>query len=232
MNKTAIEWTDYTWNPVTGCLNNCEYCYARRIAERFNGTKAWPYGFRPTYHPERIDEPQKLRHPSKIFVCSMAELFGDWVEDRVIEDILYVAFNNPQHTFQFLTKSPQNLARWNPWPDNAWVGVSATNTYQFLKAVYGLNAVIAKVRYISFEPLHEYIPITGIINSLDWLIIGAETGNRHWKPPIEKVHEYANEIIKEAGRIGTPVFLKDNLQWPGGMRREWPKEASIAEVRA
>ena len=233
MNKTAIEWCDYTWNPVTGCLNNCEYCYARRIANRFQGTKAWPYGFEPTLHIGRFDEPGKLKKPSRIFVCSMGELFGSWL-DRAqlptpIPAILDVVKTNPQHTFQFLTKCPENLAKWNPWPDNTWVGVTATNTYQFLEAIYGLTMVEAKIRFISFEPLHEYIPVAGVINFLDEVIIGAETGNRKGKPPLEKVHECAREIIKAADSVGVPVFLKDNLQWPE-VRREWPGANTAKEA--
>ena len=82
MNKTKIEWTDYTWNSITGCEYNCFYCYARRIAMRFNGH------FKPTFHPDRITQPHKLKKPSKIFVCSMVDLFGDWIPDLWIEAVL------------------------------------------------------------------------------------------------------------------------------------------------
>ena len=239
MNKTKIEWCDYTWNPVTGCLNNCSYCYARKIAERFRGSKAFPNGFEPTFYPKRLREPYALQKPSKIFVCSMGELFGEWIVDRkgatplpehfapqlILEQVLGVAQSNPQHTFIFLTKCPQNLSRWNPWPDNAWVGVSATNADQFLEAICGLVMVKAKVRFISFEPLLEFIPVIGVVNFLDWLIIGAQT--QPYRPPRL---EWVLEIVEAADRAGIPVFLKDNIKPLMGdnLRQEFPR---IKEVR-
>jgi len=220
MNK--IGWCDITRNPVKGyCPVACPYCYARRMYNRFKWDKAI-----------RLDMAafdSMPREPSKIFVGSTIELYGEWVPDEWIEKILRVVQCNPRHTFQFLTKFPKNLARWNPWPDNAWVGATATNTYQFLEAIYGLTMVEAKIRFISFEPLHEYIPVAGVINFLGWVIIGAETGNRKGKPPLEKGHEWAREIIKAADSVGVPVFLKDNLQWPE-VRREWPGANTAKEV--
>lgn len=227
MNKTKIEWADYTWNPVTGCLFNCSYCYARKIAERFRGTKAWPNGFEPTVHIGRFDEPIKLRKPCKIFVCSMGELFGDWLNDNsklTIPDVqlsvLQVVKSCPQHTFQFLTKCPQNLPKFNPWPDNAWVGVTATDNAMYEYAMDCLYKVQANVRFISFEPLLEPMSwrISDIKDVLDWIIIGAQTNpNRLPK------REWVQEIIDAADEAGIPVFLKDNLKWDYE-RKEWPKK--------
>lgn len=224
MNKTAIEWTDYTWNPVTGCLNSCPYCYARRIAERFRGSKAWPNGFEPTYHGQRLQEPDNLKTPSKIFVCSMGELFGDWLDPEIVRAVRTVVRHNPQHTFQFLTKCPQNLARWNPWPPNAWVGVSVTADGDMTRAITNLGHVDARVRFVSMEPLLGAItmrshPIQGF---LDWIIIGAQTN-----PTRLPRREWVLEILAAADRAHIPVYMKDNLQWDilqwgDNTRREWP----------
>ena len=104
MNKTKIEWTNWTWNPVVGCKHNCWYCYGKRIAKRF--FKDNP-NYEPKFYPERLKEPYTLKKPSKIFVCSMADLFGDWVKMNWIERVIKVVKENPQHTFQFLTKNPK-----------------------------------------------------------------------------------------------------------------------------
>ena len=89
LNKTKIEWCDRTWNPVTGCLHGCSYCYARKIAERFKGTKAWPDGFKPIFRPERLDDPIiEYGTEQSIFVCSMADLFGEWVPKEWIKSSL------------------------------------------------------------------------------------------------------------------------------------------------
>ena len=97
--NNPIKWCDFTWNPFTGCKNNCSYCYARKVANRFKGTKAFPHGFEPTFHPERLAELGHVRKPSRIFVCSMGELFGPWVPDYQIEWIINMTKEFPEHTF-------------------------------------------------------------------------------------------------------------------------------------
>lgn len=136
MDKTKIEWADASWNPVSGCLHRCEYCYARTIAGRFagcdsyntldttfengatiheldkpamnnNGTKApYPFEFEPTFHRYRLDQPERWTRPRNIFVCSMADLFGKWVPDRWIEEVFKACAKAPQHRYLFLTKNP------------------------------------------------------------------------------------------------------------------------------
>ena len=125
MNKTKIEYADYTWNPVTGCLHECEYCYARKQAKRFSSIVGipngkihdlpinftykckYPYGFDPTFHRYRLDEPSQVKTPSTIFVCSMADLFGEWVPDEWIQKIFEACADAPQHRYLFLTKNPK-----------------------------------------------------------------------------------------------------------------------------
>lgn len=221
MNKTKIEWTDYTWNPVTGCLNGCEYCYARKIAERFK----FENGFNPTFYPERMDDPRQAKKPAKIFVCSMADLFGDWVSDDWIRRILNVVqYAYPQHTFQFLTKFPENLSKWNPWPSNAWVGATVTDEQSFIKALTWLPFVKARVAFISIEPFlgpislrnYEMLCVAGI----DWIIIGAQTN-----PYVPPKTEWARDMVIVAKRAGIPVFLKDTMKrvfGVGAVMQEYP----------
>ena len=180
MNKTNIEWTDYTWNPITGCLNGCEYCYARKLAngrlrerylhggefstslsyhDRYPGCVLDP--FYPRFWPERVREMCLhigLGERKRIFVCDMGELFGDWIPEEWQVQIFNAIKMNPQHTFQLLTKQPQNLAKWE-FPSNCWVGVTATNQAMFDEAVKYLKEVEATVKFISFEPLLERIKV-------------------------------------------------------------------------
>lgn len=248
MNRTKIEWTDFTWSPVTGCRKGCPFCYAARIAHRFNGTKAWPNGFEPTLHEDRFDI-GNTPIGAKVFVCSMGELFGPWVPEEWTRRVLEKIQELPDVQFQFLTKFPENLARWNPWPENAWVGASVVEDAALSPTLEGLSAVEARVRFISFEPLHgpidtsEAVFVIADTNSpdiqeltwfgaldLDWLILGSETGNRRDRPLLDDVHKWAGEIIKAADLAGVPVFLKDNLHWPV-QRREWPAPAKITQER-
>lgn len=154
MNKTGIEWCDMTWNPVTGCRHGCDYCYARRIAERFgtrlpdrsgypdthNGVHVveskikgnpYPYKFEPTFLPFRLVEPLQKRQPQNIFVCSMADLFGRWVPDEWIGEVFQACEKAPQHNYLFLTKNPQRYVDLYekgmlPMEDNMWYGTTVT----------------------------------------------------------------------------------------------------------
>lgn len=253
MNATSIEWVKnldgsqgYTWNPITGCLNGCEYCYARKLANgrlrsRYLANKnfATPKGsnvspaeayqivndpFYPRFWEERIPKNYHIPPQGKgllakglgIFVCDMGELFGDWVPRQWQEEIFKVIRNSPDCRFYLLTKQPQNLIKFSPFPENCWVGVTATTYKQFQDALEGLCQIVAKVKYISFEPLLESIEIWHssktsdndftIGGGIDWVIIGAQT--KPYKPP--KI-EWVEEIVKACDKAGVPVFLKDNL---------------------
>jgi protein gp37 len=215
IQKTKIEWCDYTVNPVKGyCPMACPYCYARRMYDRFKWDKTIRFD-----QTAFFSLPSK---PSRIFVGSTIELFGDWIYPEWLKTIFTICKQHTEHTFIFLTKQPWNLARWNPWPENTWVGTSVESSeHAHGRGISSaMEKVQAKVKFISAEPLQDEF-IGSIPTWCSWLIIGAETGNRKEKPPLAQVQEWAKEIIKVADEAGTPVFLKDNLKLPA--RREWPK---------
>jgi len=243
MNRTDIDWADYTWNPVTGCLGpkgdglRCHYCYAHRLANGrlkklylanphvLAGDPADP--FAPRWWPKRMDGLRTLHKPSRIFVCDMADLFGGWIPNLIIEDILESIRYRDDQVFMVLTRWPQNLARWNPWPSNAWVGATATDVFSYLQAEAGLVHVDAPVRFISFEPLLERIGSENLLlYRTDWIIIGGQTG-----PGARSVdREAVRELILAADERHIPVFLKENLKHPG-RRQEWPTTSQSGERR-
>ncbi len=244
MNKTKIEWCDSTWNPVTGCLHGCEYCYAKRIAIRFGGMGVtvprvqnepyiingrvipYPFGFTPTFHRYRLDEPQKWKKPRTIFVCSMADLFGDWVPDEWIEEVFKACEKAPQHRYLFLTKNPRRyveLAKKGKLPEraNIWYGSTATSSDKQLYLSSNRNT------FLNIEPiLKDFGTNIKFYKLFDWVIIGAETGNRRYKVIPEK--EWIGNICKAANESRIPVFMKDSLIPIVGeenMRREFPWES-------
>ena len=231
MNKTKIEWADYTWNPVTGCLHGCSYCYARKIAERFKGSKAWPQGFAPLFHPERLKEPRKLgtkwtcpvslAKGSTIFVCSMADLFGDWVPDPWINEVMLAAKGANRHTYIFLTKNPKRYLTLpgSCFQDNFWFGASVDglpnqNGYNTISA---LRSLPHENKFISFEPLLRDVgplDLTGIKQ----VIIGAQTN-----PSVE----VTPEMVQPIGLATCPgpvpkikMFCKDSMPMWARCRRE------------
>lgn len=274
MNKTKIEWVKnpdgtqgYTWNPITGCLNGCEYCYARELAntrlkDRYqsNPNIAIPRDikardlhdlspklqeiyrndpFYPRFWPERLDAPSKHKKPAGIFACDMSDLFGIVILEKWSRAIIRIAVACPQHTFMFLTKQPQNLAKFSPFPDNCWVGVSATNPEMARMATINLHFVEAKVKYLSIEPLlsggdengywkHIYYakpldakPEYSYAPGIDWIIIGAQT-----KPTVMPKIEWVEEIERAADQVGIPVFEKNNLKplLKRELRQEMPND--------
>jgi protein gp37 len=172
MNKTKIEWTDYTWNPVTGCEHNCWYCYAKKIAMRFRGN------FTPTFHSERFDDfsPQmRIKKDLKIFVCSMADLFGDWVKREWIDEVIKIANTYQGYTFQFLTKNPKRYLDFN-FSENCWLGVTITGLENNTQELINLLKQKNNYKFISFEPLMADIRNLDL-SGIDLVIIGGMTGN-------------------------------------------------------
>jgi protein gp37 len=208
LNRSKIEWTDYTWNPITGCSRRCKYCYAWRMAKRLRGKYGYPEDdpFRVTFHPERLKEPRQVKKPSKIFICSMGEMFDIDSKYGWIELILAEIKRSSQHTFQILTKRPDVLYQFD-FPFNVWLGISIdTQEAARERLPYLLdNDVDATVKFASFEPLLEKVDVN--LEGLDWIIIGAQT--QPWRPP---AYEWVAALLKQARRYGIPYFLKDNLK--------------------
>lgn len=252
--KTKIDWCDASWNPVTGCLHGCEYCYARRIAERFGGfgfstnteiskelaegkivyvpaalvhyrsdknyevTKApYPFGFKPTFYRERLDIPKRWTRPRNIFVCSMADLFGEWVPDEWIKAVLDACRKAPQHRYLFLTKNPdryddlENKGIITDADQNFWLGSTTTDILRDrLHWSYTLNT------FQSCEPmLAPWLPAGEPNRKYEgawpkWVIFGAETGNRKGKVVPEK--EWVDNAVKQCRNMGAKVFMKESLK--------------------
>jgi len=218
MQQSKIEWLinqdgsqGYSVNPVKGlCPVACPYCYARRMYKRFK----WDPRLR--YDPTSWLGIGSLRKPSRIFVGSTIDLFHDKIKEQWLRWIFEVPIGFPQHTFIFLTKRPQNLPKWNPWPDNCWVGMSATNMSQFGNLPV-MGDVVAKVKFVSFEPLLDFTPPD--LRWIDWVIIGSQT-----QPVKHPERAWVEEIILAADKAGLPVFVKAPLsEHLGIQRKEIPK---------
>ncbi|KKN50924.1 hypothetical protein LCGC14_0627890 [marine sediment metagenome] len=240
LSPTGIEYGDYAWNFASGCGNNIDgkcndggfKCWAYPITQRF--ADRYPNGFKPTIHLDALLSPLYLKKPSRILCAFMGDLFWDCPEfdpereihhpmpsDKVsvtmsLKGWIYTTIKQcPQHTFLFLTKQPQNLIKFSPFPDNCWVGVTATNHLQAKKGAGYLRDIQAKIKFMSFEPLLADIGFNDtrwaranqIIKSLDWLIISSQT--KPYKPP--KI-EWVREIVQAADKAGVKVFLKDSLR--------------------
>ncbi|WP_461246531.1 DUF5131 family protein [Treponema sp. R6D11] len=241
MNKTPIEWCDRTWNPVTGCLHNCPYCYARKIVRRFgkkegesvfDSTKIhdrkmrldknpYPYGFDPTFHRYRLEEPQLEKKPQNVFVCSMADLFGEWVPDEWTLEVFKACEKAPQHRYLFLTKNPIRYTRLFIPGDvsNMWFGTTITNDNEPYFCDSRVNS------FLSIEPIQSDFTnfrTGGRLYAIGWVIIGAETGNR--KDKIIPQREWIERIIEQCRFDHVPIFMKDSLAeiWGKPLIREYP----------
>jgi protein gp37 len=206
MNRTkdTIGWCDYSWNPVVGCLHGCWYCYARNMAVRF--PKNFPDGFMPVFHPERLLQPSHLYKPSKIFVCSIADLFAPWTPTEWRDRVLTAIFACPvKHTFQLLTKMPQRIPNLD-YPDNVWLGATVTGEEENLTDTCLMGMLKAKVKFLSFEPLLG--PIEGCYIDFQWIIIGHLTGAK--KAPFNP--DWVWEIVEDAKQHHIPIFMKENLR--------------------
>ena len=215
MQKTKIPWCDYTINPVKGlCPMACSYCYARRMYKRFK----WNPEIRLDTNGLFSNLPKK---PARIFVGSTIELFGPWVKAEWMSYILDNVRDWPQHNFIFLTKWPENLAQWSPFPKNCWVGVSAVNAEMAEEAGFWLYDIKATVKFVSFEPLLGRIParfadyISDEVQGINWLILGSQTQpTRH--PP----REWVDEIITAADKAKISAFVKEPMASHYGIQRQ------------
>ncbi|MGY1946159.1 DUF5131 family protein [Nocardia asiatica] len=222
-DKSSIEWTEATWNPVTGCDRvsaGCDHCYAMVLAKRLKAMGADKYqrdgdprtsgpGFGVTIHPQALEVPRRWRAPRVVFVNSMSDLFHAKVPVGFIRDVFDVMRETPQHTYQVLTKRSMRLKRLADrleWPDNVWMGVSVENT-DYLDRVDHLREVPAAVRFLSCEPLLG--PLDGLVlDGIGWVIAGGESGAGH--RPLDP--EWVRGIRDNCNASGVPFFFK---QWGG-----------------
>jgi protein gp37 len=212
--NSKIEWTEMTWNPVTGCTKisqGCKHCYAERMAYRLQAMRVERYqnGFKPTLHWDALGLPKQWKIPRLVFVNSMSDLFHDAVPLEFIRQVFQTMSECPQHTFQILTKRSSRLydiALNLEWPPNVWMGVSVENQAAIFR-VYDLLRVPAAVRFLSVEPLIgpvNLVPLQGI----DWVIVGGESGPG--ARPMKK--EWVEAILDQCRASGVPFFFK---QWGG-----------------
>lgn len=222
-SKTAIEWTEVTWNPTTGCDRisaGCDNCYALRLAKRLKAMGAAKYqsdgdprtsgpGFALTIHAETLDEPYRWRAPRTVFVNSMSDLFHAKVPLGFIRDVFDVIADTPQHTYQVLTKRSPRLRKVADdleWPVNLWMGVSVESA-KVLHRVDDLRAVPAVVRFLSCEPLLG--PLAGVdLDGIGWVIAGGESGPGYRPVDITWVRQLRDDCV----RSDVPFFFK---QWGG-----------------
>ena len=246
----GIEWTQYTWNVIRGCQHACRWtmpdgtvavCYAETIANNV-AQNAYPHGFEHHYwNPQVLEEPLKLREPSRIFLDSMSDLMGAWVPDEQIHAVLDVCKRAHWHSFQLLTKNAPRLEQFD-FPANVWVGVSAPPTQMFGKSLTldqqkrlverqlrALSLVRgAGVRWMSIEPLSFDIAPLLVNAPLDWVVIGAATnGMRTYQPK----REWVENVLAVMDEQHIPVFFKGNLQWDAWREAyPTPKPPHIAPI--
>jgi protein gp37 len=214
VSTTSIEWTEATWNPLTGCTKispGCQHCYAERMAKRLQGMGQANYvnGFKLTLHEHMLDVPLRWRKPRHIFVNSMSDLFHKDVPEEFIQRAFDVMRRASWHTFQVLTKRSERLAKLSPridWPDNVWMGVSVERAdYTF--RIDHLRQTTAKVRFLSLEPLLGPLPDLDL-EGVDWVIVGGESG-----PGARPMQEqWVQDIRDQCVEADVPFFFK---QWGG-----------------
>jgi protein gp37 len=226
--RSSIEWTESTWNPVTGCdhvSNGCDHCYAERLAFRLQamGSKRYRDGFRLTIHEDLFNLPLRWREPRTIFVNSMSDLFHESVPFSAIEAIFKTMNAAHWHTFQVLTKRPFEMLKHCEalsWTPNIWMGVTVESS-RYVHRLEALRQVPATVRFVSFEPLLSPIPMSVSLEGIHWAIVGGESGPG--ARPMDP--SWATDIRELCREYGTAFFFK---QW-GGVRKS--KTGRILEGR-
>jgi protein gp37/ParB-like chromosome segregation protein Spo0J len=215
-----IDWAQWSWNPITGCLHDCPYCYARDIATRF-----YEHGFEPTLHPDRLFAPRFTRVPAKadtdvryrnVFTGSMADIFGRWTPVEWVEAVLTEVREAPQWNFLFLTKFPKRMSEFKI-PKNAWMGTTVDCQARVANAERAFEKVDCSVRWLSVEPLIEPLKFSRL-DLFDWIVIGGaseSTQTPAWHPPLS----WVEDLEGQAAADGCRVYRKPNLFAP---RREMP----------
>jgi protein gp37 len=224
MKNSKIEWTDSTWNPITGCdhvSNGCDHCYAERMAERLQamGSPRYRDGFKLTIHEDLFDAPLRWTKPRTIFVNSVSDLFHEQLDFDVIDRIFDTMNRASWHTFQVLTKRPIELIKHGAklnWTPNIWMGVTVESA-RYTHRIQALQSVDAKVRFVSFEPLLSAIPADTDLSGIDWAIVGGESGPG--ARPMEA--EWARGVRAVCRRYEAAFFFK---QWGGVNKKRAGRE--------
>ena len=221
--QSAIEWTEATWNPVTGCTKvspGCKYCYAERLASRLKemGLRNYANGFELTLHEHMLRKPLSWKKPQMIFVNSMSDLFHDAVPILFIQRVFGVMRRAAWHHFQVLTKRAERLEKLSPeidWPDNVWMGVSVENQ-DYTPRIDCLRKAGAKVKFLSLEPLLGPLPDLEL-SGIDWVIVGGESGPG--ARPMEE--DWVRQIRDKCVSSDVPFFFK---QWGGVIKKRAGRE--------
>jgi len=216
MQDTKIRWTGATWNPMSGCTQispGCAHCYAKRIAEKM-GPPAFPVGFTPTFKPQKLGEPGKLKEPQRVFVNSMSDLFHEAFTAEQIGQVFDTMIASPRHTYQVLTKRPERMRDFvRDWlvahnlcmvPPHIWLGTSIENDRYVWRANV-LREIPVAVRFISAEPLLGPLPSLDLAG-IAWLIVGGESG-----PGFRQMdHAWARDLRDRAQAAGAAFFFKQS----------------------
>ena len=223
VSKSHIEWTEMTWNPVTGCTKispGCKYCYAETLARRLNAMRVSGYenGFSVSTLPDRLDQPRHRKKSTIWFVNSMSDLFHDRVPFAFVEKVMATIVDTPQHMYQILTKRPGRMVKFftkRPIPKNVWLGVTVEDRKYGIPRIEQLRKVDATVRFLSVEPLLEDIGELDL-DGIHWVIVGGESGAK--ARPMKA--EWARRLRDQCLRDHVAFFFK---QWgahgPDGVRR-------------
>ena len=236
---SKIEWTEVTWNPVTGCTkisHGCKHCYAERMAKRLQamGMPKYSHGFQSTTHESALQEPFKWKRPTVVFVNSMSDLFHKAIPTEFIQQVFEVMNETPQHTYQVLTKRPSRVYQLDAkleWTPNIWLGTSVESE-RWLPRMDWLKATSAKTKFLSLEPLLGPLPSLDLAG-IDWAIVGGESGPG--ARPMEA--DWAREIRDNCVANQVPFFFK---QWGGVFKkrtgrvlddRTWDEMPELATAR-
>jgi len=229
-SKSKIEWTEHTWNPITGCTKvspGCKNCYAEEMAVRLKAMRAPGYenGFKLKLMPERLEQPLKRKKPTKYFVNSMSDLFHEDVPFEFIDKVFDVINNTPQHIYQILTKRSSRLAKYfkmRKVPQNAWIGVSVEDKKYGVPRIDDLRKVPASIRFLSVEPLLEDLGNISLKN-IHWVIVGGESGRK----AREMQPEWVENVRIQCQSENVAFFFK---QW-GGWGADGVKRSKKANGR-
>jgi len=232
MRTTKIEWTDKTWNPITGCTkasSGCAHCYAEKMARRLKsmGLEKYHNGFEVTLHEDDLNEPRRWKKGHNIFVCSMSDLFHESVPFEFIDQVLKTIRETPQHRYQLLTKRSERMAEYfasRYVPANVWLGVTV-ECQATRSRINELRNVPATVRFISCEPLIEDLGKLNL-SGIDWVIVGGESGPN--ARPMKK--EWVLNIRRQVETEGIAFFFKQWGTWGSdGVKRNKHKNGKLLE---